>query len=132
MQTSTSTSVAQLVAEAKQQVENLTPEQVEHELANGDVLLVDIREPDERIQAGAITGSMHAPRGMLEFYADSASPYHRPEFDSTRRTILNCASGGRSALAARALQQLGYQRVAHLDGGVKAWIATGRSADLDG
>ena len=62
---------------------------------------------------------------MLEFYADPTSPYHRLEFDPARRTILYCASGGRSALAARTLRDLGYADVAHLDGGLKAWIAAG-------
>jgi rhodanese-related sulfurtransferase len=119
---------AQLVAEAKQRVENLTPEQVAAELEAGSVVLVDLREPEERAQSGAIPSALHAPRGMLEFYADPASPYHRAELDPARRTILYCASGGRSALAAEALMQLGYTRVAHLDGGLKAWIASGRPA----
>lgn len=123
--TSTATTVAQLVGEAKQHIENLTPQQLETELDSGNVLLVDIREPEERAQA-AISASVHAPRGMLEFYADPASPYHRPEFDPRNRTILYCASGGRSALAAKALQQLGYTQVAHLDGGLKAWTASNR------
>jgi rhodanese-related sulfurtransferase len=62
---------------------------------------------------------------MLEFWADPASPYHRPEFDPARRTVLYCASGGRSALAARTLQSLGYVDVAHLDGGIKSWKQAG-------
>jgi rhodanese-related sulfurtransferase len=62
---------------------------------------------------------------MLEFYADPTSADHRTEFDPGRRTILDCASGGRSALAADTLRQLGYTRVAHLDGGLKAWRETG-------
>lgn len=69
---------------------------------------------------------MQAPRGMLEFYADLQSPYHRAEFHPSRRTILFCASGGRSALAASTLSQLGYTDVAHLDGGMKAWRSDGR------
>ena len=60
---------------------------------------------------------------MLEFYADPASPYHRPEFEPNRRVILYCASSGRSALAVKTLQSLGYRDVAHLDGGIKAWSA---------
>jgi rhodanese-related sulfurtransferase len=119
---------ARLVAEARQRVENLTPEQVAAELEAGSLVLVDLREPEERAQSGAIPGALHAPRGMLEFYADPASPYHRAELDPARRTILYCASGGRSALAAEALMQLGFTRVAHLDGGLKAWIASGRPA----
>lgn len=123
----TSTKTAQnLVAEAKQRVVNLTPAQVAEAIASGDLLLVDLREPAERVQNGALPHAVHAPRGMLEFYADPASPYHRPEFDPARRTILYCASGGRSALAADTLQQMGYANVAHLDGGVKAWQESGR------
>jgi rhodanese-related sulfurtransferase len=77
-------------------------------------------------QLVAESGVIHAPRGMLEFYADPTSPYHRTQFDPGQRTILYCASGGRSALSACALKQLGYGNVAHLEGGVKAWLAGGR------
>jgi rhodanese-related sulfurtransferase len=114
-----------MVAEAKTRTENLTPDQVEWEMLAG-ALLVDIREPEERQASGAIAGDLHAPRGMLEFYADPTSPYHRPEFDPDARIILYCASSGRSALAADMLGQLGYTRVAHLDGGLKAWDAAGK------
>jgi rhodanese-related sulfurtransferase len=117
--------VAQLVAEAKQRVENLAPDQVAAEMAAGNVLLVDLREPNERVEHGLIPGAVHTPRGMLEFYADPTSPYHRAEFDPSRRVILHCASGGRSALAADSLRQLGYTNVAHLDGGFKAWKERG-------
>ncbi len=122
---------AELVAEAKQRVENLTVEQVATELERGEAVLVDLREPEERAQNGAIPNAVHAARGMLEFYADPTSPYHRPEFDPTRRVILQCASGGRSALAAVTLRQLGYARVAYLDGGLKAWKAAGRTVVPD-
>src|SRR5579864_8495511 len=125
MQSTTPRTAAELVAAAKQQIENLTPDQVANEMANADTLLVDLREPDERAQSGSIAGAVHAPRGMLEFYADPSSAYHRAEFDPRRRVILYCASGGRSALAAVALQSLGYTHVAHLDGGYKAWVAKG-------
>ena len=117
------TTAAELVAEAKASVENLTAAQVTQELIRGAVV-IDLREPAE-LAGGMIEGAVHAPRGMLEFYADPASPYHRPELDPTRRTVLYCASGGRSALAARSLASLGYDDVAHLDGGFKAWVAAG-------
>ena len=120
---------AELVAEAKRRVENLTPDQVAAELERGDLLLVDLREPGERDQHGAIPGAVHAPRGMLEFYADPTSPYHRPEFDPGRRVVLHCGSGGRSALAADTLQQMGYANVAHLDGGFNAWKEAGRPVE---
>ena len=117
------TTISERVAQAKGKIENLTPEQVAKEIEAGAVL-VDLREPGELDSDGKIEGAVHAPRGMLEFYADPTSPYHREEFDPSRRTILYCASGGRSALAAVALQDLGYTDVAHLDGGVKAWRQT--------
>ncbi|MCC6791331.1 MAG: rhodanese-like domain-containing protein [Thermomicrobiales bacterium] len=117
---------AQLVAEAKANVENLTPEQVEREIKAGAVL-VDIREPGELTENGKIPGAVHAARGMLEFWADPTSNYHRPEFDPAKRVILSCASGGRSALAAGTLRQLGYDNVAHLDGGINAWKAAGKA-----
>ena len=129
MSTTSAKTVMEQVAEAKRRVTNLTPEQVADELVGGDVLLVDVREPGERIQNGAIANAVPAPRGMLEFYADPASPYHRPEFDLARRTILSCAAGSRSALAADALQRLGYSNVAHLDGGLKGWQESGRPVE---
>jgi rhodanese-related sulfurtransferase len=120
---------AQLVAEAKSRTENLTPDQVAAEVAAGNVVLVDLREPAERTNDGTIPGAVHAPRGMLEFYADPTSPYHRPEFDPSGRVILHCASGGRSALAADTLRGMGYGNVAHLDGGIKAWKETGHEIE---
>lgn len=144
---------AHLVAEAKAQIETLAPEAVASELrlllppgppstgggslppeppstgGGSPPLLVDVREPEERLAHGSIPGAIHAPRGMLEFAADPTSAYHRAEFDPERRTILYCASGGRSALAAAALRTLGYARVAHLDGGLKAWREAGLTVD---
>lgn len=114
-----------MVADARSRVENLTPEQVREELGRG-ALLVDLREPNERAENGTIPGAIHAPRGMLEFWADPTSPYHRAEFDPSRRIVLHCASGGRSALAADLLQQMGYPDVAHLEGGINAWKESGQ------
>ena len=122
-------SAAQMVGEAKGRVENLTPEQVAAEVEAGGAVLIDIREDDERVQNGAIPNAVRAPRGMLEFWADPTSPYHREEFDPARRTVLYCASGGRSALAADTLQRMGYTNVAHLDGGMKAWKEGGNPVE---
>ncbi|MER6590676.1 rhodanese-like domain-containing protein [Micromonospora purpureochromogenes] len=116
----------QLVAQAKSEISNLSVEEVARELEGDSETLVDIREPDEVRRDGSIPGAVAAPRGMLEFWADPASPYHRPEFDPSGRTILYCASSGRSALAVQALQSLGYTDIAHLEGGVKAWKEQGR------
>lgn len=117
-----------LVAEAKRKVENLSADEVAAELAGGDALVVDVREPQER-QTGAIPGSISAPRGMLEFYADPSLPYHKEDFDPQRRIVLHCGSGGRSALAAATLQEMGYSNVAHLEGGIKAWQEAGHPID---
>ncbi len=120
---------AQMVAEAKGRLEQLSPDAVAAEVQAGKAVLIDLREPAERAQNGTIAGAVHAPRGMLEFYADPTSPYHRAEFDPNRRTILHCASGGRSALAADTLRQLGYSDVAHLEGGLNAWKETGHPVE---
>ena len=88
------TTAAELVADAKSRIENLSPADVAAELAAKNVLLVDIREAEELQQNGTIPGAVHAPRGMIEFYADPTGAYHRPEFDPGRRTILCRASGG--------------------------------------
>jgi rhodanese-related sulfurtransferase len=117
----------ELIAQAKGRVENLTPDQVAEEMEAG-ALLVDVRELQERKEA-SIPGSIFAPRGMLEFYADPTLPRHKEEFTFDRRIILHCAVGGRSALAADTLQQMGYTNVAHLDGGIKAWQESGRPTE---
>lgn len=118
-----------IVGEAKGRIENLTPEQVEAELNSPDVLLVDVRDTEERQQNGTIPNAVHVSRGMLEFRADPSTPYHNPELRSDRRIILHCASGGRSALAASTLKEMGYTNVAHLDGGIKAWQESGRPVE---
>lgn len=122
----TNKSATDLVKEAKLNIENLSPNQVGEELSGGNVTLIDIRESEELKQNGRIAGSIHAPRGMLEFYADPSLPYHKPEFDKNKRIILHCASGGRSALAVATLKQMGYENIAHLDGGIKAWKDSGK------
>jgi len=116
-----------MIMAARARVENLSAEQVATEL--GGALLVDLREADELGKEGAIAGAVHVPRGLLEFAADPTSPAHRAEFATGGRVILYCASGGRSALAAATLKDLGYERVAHLDGGFKAWKDQGRPVE---
>ena len=121
--------MATMVAEAKAQAEALSPDQVTEEAKTG-ALLVDLREPEERVAQGTVPGAVFAPRGMLEFWADPDSPYHRAEFDPSRRLVLYCASGGRSALAVTTLTEMGYDDVAHLDGGLKAWKEAGLPVEL--
>jgi rhodanese-related sulfurtransferase len=120
---------ADLVAEAKAGIENLDPAAVEAEVQSGEAVLVDIRDAPELEEHGRIPGSVHIPRGMLEFRADTTSPYHQAPLDPAQRVILHCASGGRSALAAKTLQEMGYENVAHLDGGINAWKEAGKPTE---
>ena len=117
-----------LVAEAKRQIENLSIDQLKAELQSGkEILLIDLRELQERVELGTIPGSKHVPRGMLEFWADPASEYYRDYFQPERRTVVFCAAGGRSALAAKALEEMGFTNVAHLEAGFNGWKAAGES-----
>lgn len=121
-----SKSATDLVKQAKLQIKNLSPDQVSEELSSGDVTLIDLRESEEIKQSGKISGSVHAPRGMLEFYADPSLPQYKPEFNKNKRIVLHCATGGRSALAVVTLKQMGYENIAHLDGGMNAWKDSGK------
>lgn len=94
-----------------------------------DLVVVDIREIQERVDKGAIPGSQHAPRGMLEFWADPAMGYYREFFDPDKEIVLHCAGGQRSVLAALALRDMGYQRVAHLDVGFDGWAQAGQPVE---
>jgi rhodanese-related sulfurtransferase len=122
-------SASELVAEAKTKVENLDVDAVEAAIKSEQVVLIDLRETEELTATGRIPGSVHVPRGMLEFRADPTSPYHQDPIDPSKRIILHCASGGRSALAATTLQAMGYGNVAHLEGGFTAWKAAGKPVE---
>lgn len=121
----TTKTAALMVQEALGAVENLTPDQAQAEIAAGNVTVVDVRDAPE-LAAGKVPGSVNVSRGMLEFNADPTCPMHRAELDPARRTLVYCASGGRSALAAATLRQLGYANVANMAGGFKAWQAAGK------
>src|SRR6059036_1152273 len=123
--------VGQLVAEAKQRVENLSVEQLRAELAAGGVQVLDIRDVRERQKLGYIPGSQHVPRGMLEFWLDPTSHYYTGKVDPTKRIILYCAGGQRSALSADVLREMGFPSVAHLEGGFTGWAAAGRAVDRE-
>jgi len=118
-----------MVNEAKSRVPVVSREELERELASGEALLVDIRDVRERWQLGAIPGARHVPRGMLEFWADPTSPYHKKYMDPDRRTVLHCAGGLRSALAADTLMKLGYKNVAHLEIGFDGWRESGGAVE---
>ncbi|NVN56580.1 rhodanese-like domain-containing protein [bacterium Scap17] len=118
--------VSELVAAAETEIETLSPrelrEALEEARAGGTPLtLVDIRDVRELEREGRIPGAIHAPRGMLEFWVDPASPYHRADFAREGRYVLFCAGGLRSALATKSLKDMGFGPVAHLGGGFAAW-----------
>ncbi len=116
----------QLVDEAMTEVTTYSVEQVRQRIdADPALQIVDIRDIRE-LTDGTIVGATHAPRGMLEFWVDPASPYHKPLFaDEAREFVLFCGAGWRSALAAKALQDMGMTNVAHIDGGWAAWTRAG-------
>ena len=122
-------SASDMVSEAKAQVECLDPDALETELGSGDVVLVDLRDSEEVTAGGRIPGSIHVPRGMLEFRADPSSTYHKEPLDPSKRVILHCGSGGRSSLGAVTLKSMGYTNVAHLEGGMKAWKEAGKPVE---
>src|SRR4029450_5278793 len=105
--------VGQMVEEAKTRIENLSVEQVEAEIAGGDAQVVDIRDVRGRRKGGVIPGSIHVPRGMLEFWLDPTSHYYSGKIDPTKRIIVYCAGGQRSALAAAVLREMGVPTHAH-------------------
>lgn len=111
-------------------VPTLTPAALAERLDRGDNLtLLDIRELQERVDKGAIPGSYHVPRGMLEFWADPAMGYYRDYFTEDAEYVVYCAGGSRSVLAALALLEMGYTRVHHLDQGFAGWLDTGRPVE---
>lgn len=114
-----------LVGEARKRIEQLTPAQVRAEVEAGTAVLVDIRDIRELQREGKIPGAVHAPRGMLEWWVDPTSEYHREVFRPDRRYIFYCAHGMRSALATDLVQSMGYERVAHLAHGFSSWCGAG-------
>ncbi|MDG2334265.1 MAG: rhodanese-like domain-containing protein [Myxococcota bacterium] len=109
-----------LCSEAEEVVETWTAEQARQHMDDDDVVLVDIRDVRELQRDGVIAGAVHAPRGMLEFWVDPESPYARDVFQSGKRFVFFCAGGLRSALAARAVQEMGLAPVCHMAGGFAA------------
>ena len=112
---------AQLVEEARARIEEIEAGDLIAAVNDPDTVIVDIRDVRELQKSGRIPGSVHAPRGMLEFWVDPDSPYYREVFGQEgKRYVLHCASGWRSALAAAALCDMGFT-CAHLKGGFTAW-----------
>jgi rhodanese-related sulfurtransferase len=108
--------VKDLLAQANASVPRLTPAEAAERMRAGDVLVVDVRDPTEVQQSGKLKGALPVSRGMLEFRADPESPYHNPVFQKDKTILLHCASGGRSALAGKTLQDMGYTSVFNIGG----------------
>ncbi len=123
--------VKELVADAKARIVSLTPQEAQAKADAGEALLVDIRDIRELKRDGRVPGAFHAPRGMLEFWIDPSSPYHKPALATDRTLILFCASAWRSALSADALQNFGVDAVAEMSGGFGAWRDAGLPVETD-
>jgi rhodanese-related sulfurtransferase len=128
MENTMATSVKDMLETANAAVPRIAPEQARAMIAEGRVLVVDVRDPQEVAASGKVAGAVNVSRGMLEFRADPASPYHDKAFDPARPVILYCASGGRAALSGKTLQDLGYGEVYNL-GGFKDWAAAGGAVE---
>ncbi|MGB0508337.1 MAG: rhodanese-like domain-containing protein [Pikeienuella sp.] len=122
-------SIFKMVEEATAVIDNVDVDEAMARREEDDFLLVDIRDIRELNRDGRIPGAYHAPRGMLEFWVDPASPYHKPVFAEGKRLVFFCASAGRSAIAVKALNDMGLENAAQLVGGFKAWQAAGGVVD---
>ncbi len=114
-----------LLAEANAKIETIPAAQAVGLAGRDDTVLVDLRDPRELEREGKVPGAFHCPRGMLEFWIDPESPYHKPVFAEDKRFMFFCAGGGRSALAAATAQDMGLKPVAHMGGGFSAWREAG-------
>ena len=119
------TTVNDLIAKARENIDNLSLDEAQTAIGEEGTLLVDIRDPRERWRDGTIPGAKNVTRGMLEFWADPESEYYKDYFDFDRKIVVYCAGGLRSALAADTLKTLGFTDVGHVEGGFGAWKAAG-------
>lgn len=122
------TSLKQMIEAANAAVPKITPDQARAMIGKGNTLVVDVRDAPEVEKSGKIAGAVHVSRGMLEFRADPASPYHDKNFTKDKTVILYCASGGRSALAAKVLKDMGYSHVYNV-GAFKDWAEQGGAVE---
>ena len=123
-----STNVKQMIEAANAVVPRITPAQAKDLVVKGDTLIIDVRDAPEVAKSGKISGAVNVSRGMLEFRADSETPYYDANFQKGKTIILYCASGGRSALAGKTLKDMGYTHVYNL-GGFKDWAESGGAVE---
>lgn len=117
--------VIQMVSEANEQVEEISVANALRLVKHENIQFIDVRDIREVAKTGRVLGARHVPRGMLEMWIDPETPYHREFFAEDRKFIFYCASAWRSALAAKTAQDMGLTPVAHLEGGINAWIDAG-------
>ncbi|MEA2840049.1 MAG: hypothetical protein QOF41_1379 [Methylobacteriaceae bacterium] len=117
--------IKQMLETAEAEIETMPASEAIALQSRGDTVLVDLRDPREREREGIIPGAFPCTRGMLEFWIDPESPYHKPLFAEEKRFVFFCAGGMRSALAAQTAQHMGLRPVAHIEGGFKAWRDAG-------
>ncbi len=114
-----------LVDEAMAQVKTYSVEEAKAKLEDPKVQFVDVRDVRELERDGIIPGAFSAPRGMIEFWVDPDSPYFKPVFGEDKEFIFFCAAGWRSALTTKTVQDMGLEKVAHIEGGFGAWKKSG-------
>ena len=122
------TSSKDLLAAANAAVPKISAADAQALIDKGDALVVDVRDGTEVAQTGKVAGAVHVSRGLLEFKADPEAPTYDKAFDPNKTVVVYCASGGRSALAGKLLQDMGYKDVRNL-GGFKDWVAAGGKID---
>jgi len=110
-----------LCERAEKEIETVSVGQVKDYAGNDDVVLIDIRDIRELQRDGKIPGAYHCPRGMVEFWIDPESPYHKEVFAQDKKFVFFCGGGMRSALAAQSAHHMGLKPVCHMAGGFKAW-----------
>ena len=123
------TGFRQLVAEAESRVKAIPVAELLTEEQRQGSLLIDLRDIRELWREGTIPGSVHVPRGMLEFWIDPESPYFHPVFADPAPLVFFCNKGWRSALGADVCQRMGVEDVAHIEGGFEAWVAAGGAVE---
>ncbi|MGD9867017.1 MAG: rhodanese-like domain-containing protein [Hyphomicrobiales bacterium] len=122
--------IKQLVEDARKEIEEIEADAALGLVEDDSVVIVDLRDVRELKREGKIPGAFHCPRGMLEFWVDPASPYHKPVFAEDKKFVFHCASGWRSALATQIVQKMGLKPVAHIAGGFTAWKKAGGPVEM--
>ena len=114
-----------LLKEANSTIQSISPNEAMDLVDNSDFLFIDLRDKTELLKSGKIPGAISCPRGMLEFFIDDKSPYHKEIFAQEKNFIFYCASGLRSALGTKTASKMGIKKVSNLTGGFSAWVKSG-------